>query len=70
MKFAESGTLKDVLTEFRTDDRKLSEDMVKNMFKQLTAGLKYLHDNKVFHKDIHLNSILVFNDLLLMVIIH
>jgi serine/threonine protein kinase len=62
MELADFGSLWDVLQEFGRAHRRLSEDMVNISFKQLTAGLKYLHDNGIVHRDIHSANVLVFKD--------
>lgn len=62
MELAESGTFQDVLREFRRTNIKLNEEVVKDLFIQLTAGLKYLHDHRIIDGDLHSNNILVFKD--------
>ncbi|CZR64705.1 uncharacterized protein PAC_14604 [Phialocephala subalpina] len=41
---------------------RMSEDQIREMMKQLFAGVRYLHDNNVIHCDLKPANILVFND--------
>lgn len=60
LEYAPKGDLVNFMNE-----EEYSLGVIENIFKQLICGLKYLHDNKIFHGDMKLDNILVFDDLML-----
>eukprot|EP00435_Cladocopium_sp_Y103_P016649 s3381_g4.t1 len=47
------------LASFIMDGQGLSEDIVKSIMRQTTAGLKFIHDRDVVHRDLKVENILV-----------
>ena len=47
------------LASFIKDGRGLNEDIVKSVMRQTAAGLKFIHDRDVVHRDLKVENILV-----------
>lgn len=58
MEYAEKG---DILRLIKQNGF-LSEEKCKLMFRDVVNGVKYLHDNKIAHRDLKCENILVFSD--------
>ncbi|CAG8649795.1 19959_t:CDS:2 [Cetraspora pellucida] len=56
MKYADSGSLKDYLTQELTLDHKIS------LCKDIIKGLAFLHKHNIIHRDLHPNNVLIHQE--------
>ncbi|RIB14515.1 kinase-like domain-containing protein [Gigaspora rosea] len=56
MQYADSGTLKDYLTENKSI---LKLDDKISLCKDIIKGLKFLHENNIIHRDLHSKNVLI-----------
>lgn len=59
MEYAENGDLEQHLNNRKASNHPLTEDEVLEWFIQLCLGLKYIHDNKILHRDLKCENIFV-----------
>lgn len=50
MEFVEGKEVLDHIAE--QDEGRYTEDLAKNLFKQMVSGIAYLHENNIAHRDI------------------
>lgn len=62
MEYADNGDLAKYLKEKKMNNEYLKEELIMEILKQLSEGLKYLHRSKVLHRDIKPHNIFMFND--------
>jgi serine/threonine protein kinase len=64
MKYAKNGTLEDFFNKFIFGGEILcvSNDIIKNILKNIINGMIYIHDNDVIHMDIKSTNILMFEN--------
>ena len=56
MEYAEGGEL----TQLIRSNEELSENRIKDIFKQIYEGVQFIHENEVIHRDLKPNNILFF----------
>ena len=59
LEYVPNGTLESYLKQCRTNKKIIPQDFVIKIFKQLLIALKYLYENKIMHRDIKLDNILL-----------
>jgi NIMA (never in mitosis gene a)-related kinase len=62
MEFADSGDLHQVLNDAKKSKTTIPEMDVWKYTIQILAGLKYLHEMKICHRDLNVNTSLTFNN--------
>ena len=61
--YCNGGGLSDCLETYQEKyNRAFPENVVQYLMKQIMSGMKYLHDNKILHRDLKLDNILVCFD--------
>jgi serine/threonine protein kinase len=66
MELSDIGSLKELITDINKGGLKfnfrfLTDNQTLNFIMHLTSGLKYLHNKRLTHGDIHLGNVLVFS---------
>ena len=60
MEYCNGGSLSDCLKKYKaTHRRPFSEEIVQCIMRQVVNGLEFLHSNKIIHRDLKLDNILV-----------
>ena len=60
MEYCNGGTLFKVLNDYiKKNEMPFTEDIVKFLMKQILSGIEYLHKNKIVHRDLKLENILL-----------
>ena len=59
MEYAENGELEKYLNTRKSNNNPLSEEEVLEWFIQLCHGLKYIHDQRILHRDLKCENIFI-----------
>ena len=60
MEYCNGGTLFKVLNDYiKKNEKPFTEDIVQFLMKQILSGVEYLHKNKIVHRDLKLQNILL-----------
>ncbi|KAL4433127.1 hypothetical protein ABPG74_010822 [Tetrahymena malaccensis] len=62
MEYAEGGDLKKRVTEKQHKKEFFDESQIWNMFSQICLAVKYLHDNKILHRDLKILNVFICNN--------
>ncbi|KAL4481423.1 hypothetical protein ABPG72_010576 [Tetrahymena utriculariae] len=62
MEYAEGGDLKKRVTEKQHKKELFDESQIWNMFSQICLAVKYLHDNKILHRDLKILNVFICNN--------
>ena len=57
--YVDNGSLKNIKEAYNSINKPIEVNTLWNIFMQCLAGLDYLHNNNIIHKDISLNNILM-----------
>ena len=59
MEYANNGNLNQLINQYQKENKLMEDQLVLNIFKQMTKGLRYIHENNVMHRDLKPENILL-----------
>lgn len=60
--YCDGGSVTDLVKHMREKGETLVEDMISYILREVLAGLSYLHQARVFHRDVKGQNVLLTND--------
>ena len=57
MDYCPGGSLQDMINQYRTEGKKISEDTIWRIVYQLVQAIDYIHKDKIIHRNINPSNI-------------